>query len=754
MKNLRIKKLSAVISLVLVLTLVLGTMAIPAFAAEDQSESDKLVEIFYDKTIHEYYDDVYAAIYNYVVDQGLIIDAIAAIDEMIAAVEEYRAQIPEAPEMPEDPEEIPEEIPEDVWAEVPEVLDQLPPEMIEQLPPAVIEQVPADTIVQIKNEHPGLLEKIPDSVLDQIPQDTIDQLPDDLRAEIMGRLENYNGVVNAPVQPAVFTLRARATTNAYTEYVNYLNQLKQECDDLLATLVELKAILAGDDLNTWEGLVETVHYLEEELPVRIQSIKLTWAVLAGYVIEGVPFYNEETDPEQVREDLLAGIDALVKLENAINNDVIPAIDAALKALADIAYDPACTLFEIFLDKEIGTADELVNAMEIVAGMTKEEIKTRVYEILHDATHNDYEVDADSLYLAFGNIYARDSYVEVLAEMLGVAHLDKTNKDDSIEDFAGKVNDYAEDIKKADLITLNFGEVASLVEIAQNVYDAESDFRVDWETYMGSKAAEVEAKIKELLDKAYAELDKNGVNGDQAESIVSAIEQYAFKYVVYAVNVEKAAKQIAAINPDAMIVVIGAYNPVSEMTYTVGDTTIELGAYIDYLFDAFGVYDLAYAIVTEDFTYVDAPDVDVLLDEMVLSTELLAQLTLNNLMPSPEGHAYIAGQVYNAISNWTVVEKPDCVNPGLAERYCDKCGVTETKVLDPLGHIWGEWTVKSEATKDSPCIEHRFCERCGEEETRTVGGPADTGDLFGAIVILTITSGAALYLLTSKRKYFI
>ena len=96
-------------------------------------------------------------------------------------------------------------------------------------------------------------------------------------------------------------------------------------------------------------------------------------------------------------------------------------------------------------------------------------------------------------------------------------------------------------------------------------------------------------------------------------------------------------------------VVGAYNPLSDATYDYKGTVIELGSYVDYLFEAFCAYDLVYAIVTADITYVDAPNVDVMFDETELSTEMLAKIAANKLLPSGAGHKYIQEQIYNALN---------------------------------------------------------------------------------------------------------
>lgn len=762
MMNLRNRKLQAVIALVLALTLMLGAMPVTGFAASEEGESSKLVDSFYENVVNKYCNDIYAIAYEYALQSGLREAAIAKIDELIVMVEDYQTQIPEVPELPEDSEELPEdwpeEIPDDVWTEVPELLEQLPPEMIEQLPPSMIEQVPPTVIEELS---PEVLDKIPDSVLDKIPEDTIDQLPEDLRNEILGRLEQYNGFNNVPVQPLVYSLRARSsapsTTNGYTEYVKYINQLKQECAELLATLNELKAILEGDDLSTFEGLRDTVHYLEEELPERIERIQYLWFIIATYI-------DEDEDPETLKEDFLDGIAFAVEIEETIINDVVPAIDEAFQAAAEVLYDPTCELLEVFLDKKVSTVEDIENAINAISAMSEEERKARIEEIVFDATHADYDINDDSCYVAFGNTLVRNSYVELLAKKLGVDVINHSKSGMSIEQMAEQVSNYKKDILKADLITINFGEIDTFVDAINNVATSKVDYDIDWKSYLGENFTKIEEEIDAALSDVYAALSDNGIDGKRAEALVAAVEVYCYKYLVHAVNVQKVVDKVQEINPDALIVVVGAYNPLSNTTYNHNGEIIEFGTYMDYIFDAFGLFDLAYAIITDNVIYVDAPDVDVLLDEDELTAEVFAKINSLSLMPSADGHEYIKEQIFNALNicdhgfgEWVETKAPDCTEDGEETRTCSKCGKTETRIVDALGHDW-HWVVDKEPTKTENGLKHEECKRCGEKRNIDTVIPKleeipPTGDAVGAVAMVTIALGALLGLLVSKRKYF-
>ncbi len=69
-------------------------------------------------------------------------------------------------------------------------------------------------------------------------------------------------------------------------------------------------------------------------------------------------------------------------------------------------------------------------------------------------------------------------------------------------------------------------------------------------------------------------------------------------------------------------------------------------------------------------------------------------------------------------------EPTCTEAGSYDMvvYCEVCGEElsrETVTVDPLGHEWGEWVVTTEPTCTEEGEETRTCERCGETETRIV-----------------------------------
>ncbi|MBR5137097.1 MAG: hypothetical protein IKV30_03645 [Clostridia bacterium] len=585
MKNSFNRKFNVVLAVILAFAMVLGMLPISTLAY-NKTEGDKLVEMFYDEIVDEYYDDLYSFVHDQAVKYGLFDQAIAEIDSLIAQFEDVKAQIPA-----DVPEEIPEELPED-WPE-----------------------------------------EIPENWLEQIPQDLLDKIPADLLEELI------NKYGSGTTQPAsTYSLSSTSTDNEYTQYVAYVNQLRYEVDLAIDTLNELKDILEGDGFDTYEDMMETLGYVQEMLPERISEIELLWVLVAA-----------EADTEEIDvEKVLKAFEILENIEDELKNTVIPAADKALKTVAATVYDPACKVLEIFLDKNVDSAEQLVDAFEEVSKMSKEEIEARLKEIAYDATHHEYVIDSESYYVAIGNIYSRNGYVKMLATELDVDYKDLSKNNMTakkmVEDFAS----YKAEIAKADLITINFAEVESLLDIIDNAIAYGADYDIDWTQYFGADATKVEKEVDNLVAKLYPTFADQGVDQKYVDTVVGAIEYYVYTCVAHAFDLDNLVAEIKAVNPDAVVVVVGPYNPLNNTTFDYNGTTIEVGTIFDYLYAVFGAFDFVYAVVTEDITFVNVPDVQVELDSTVLTNDVLANISSITLMPSDEGHEYIADKIYDAL----------------------------------------------------------------------------------------------------------
>ena len=110
--------------------------------------------------------------------------------------------------------------------------------------------------------------------------------------------------------------------------------------------------------------------------------------------------------------------------------------------------------------------------------------------------------------------------------------------------------------------------------------------------------------------------------------------------------------IRKVNEDAVIVIIGMYNPFKGVTANMSGDTLDLSVfdeYINYLLDAFGMYGIGMELAAEEVDYVGARDVEIKKTEFSMFEVLgLMGGDVSALYPNEAGHAYIAEQITNAL----------------------------------------------------------------------------------------------------------
>lgn len=78
------------------------------------------------------------------------------------------------------------------------------------------------------------------------------------------------------------------------------------------------------------------------------------------------------------------------------------------------------------------------------------------------------------------------------------------------------------------------------------------------------------------------------------------------------------------------------------------------------------------------------------------------------------------------SKWKTTN-PTCTEAGKKTRKCSRCGKTQKKTIAALGHDWGDWYVLYAPVGATPGMEERECKRCHITEQREIPGtplPAD------------------------------
>lgn len=68
--------------------------------------------------------------------------------------------------------------------------------------------------------------------------------------------------------------------------------------------------------------------------------------------------------------------------------------------------------------------------------------------------------------------------------------------------------------------------------------------------------------------------------------------------------------------------------------------------------------------------------------------------------------------HKTFTKWVAVSKPNCTDPGTEQRECTVCGYKQTRLIDPVGHVFEDvWTVDVPAAKDREGVMSRHCKHC-------------------------------------------
>lgn len=304
------------------------------------------------------------------------------------------------------------------------------------------------------------------------------------------------------------------------------------------------------------------------------------------------------------------------------------------------------------------------------------------ERYYNATHADYTIFHDSLYVAIGDTatVAPGSYVDALAELLEIPHMTENlgALDLTVEEAINLVKDNADLIEKADLITLNFTNIlASRDMLSALVEDYDSDFTdvVNNTVDKGIDKALAELKERmvaygigenhidlvdragELVDRALVELNDRmiaeGMDEATVNMVMEATKTYAIDYITRAAWYPALVDAVYEINPDAQIVIVGTYNDLEGVAVEVGNREIEIGELTKCLIAVANLENLAQAFIGDEAIYVHASAVETVFEankyEDLNNLGYLMSILNDEMLPSEAGHAYIAEEIFEALN---------------------------------------------------------------------------------------------------------
>ncbi len=319
------------------------------------------------------------------------------------------------------------------------------------------------------------------------------------------------------------------------------------------------------------------------------------------------------------------------------------------------------------------------------------------ERLFDATHADITIFHDSLYVAIGDGTAAGGYVEKLAELMEIPHMTENlaANDMSVGDAIELVGQKADLIAKADLITLGFSNLTADKDL---ITALQGGHTTDWTGAVGEKVTNA---IRNGLDALRERLMADGYDVESVDELVKAASAYAFAYAARAMQYPELVKTIRDINPNAQIVIVGAYNELEGVVLTVAGHDVNIGKYTELLIRAANLENLMQAIHCDNVNYVSAFDVQTVFEENATELNNLGHLLsiLNDeMLPTEAGHAYIAEQIFNALNIeykiWGDVNgdrRVNCRDVRLLMRYVAEL-VTEEELDLTLADVNGDGRV--------------------------------------------------------------
>jgi len=487
---------------------------------------------------------------------------------------------------------------------------------------------------------------------------------DDVKAGIREQIDRVLGdidTVNADLACAIGHVE-NAAQIAYDEIVAEVTAVYEEAvAELQKALDELKAAYDAAAADVQKALDE----LKAAYDKAVADLQEKLAELKAAYDKAVDELTAAAD--KAISDLIAEaekqIAELGKLGDALN-DALDDVYAEIREELNAAQ----TAIEEMLKGQLESVKDLVKAIADLGmdGLTEivNELVEQINALIAEATTADLIIDDEFKYVAIGDSSAAaDSYVEMLAAALNAEALE--NGVDAIEvvNYAKAGNTVADeranlsDVSDADLITIGFSNVEFLSE-AVDAAMSEDAVELDWAAVVGAGNVQY---VELLLADVAEMIAENGIEGETAVVVNTAIEAYAYAAVQYAIELPELVNDINVVNPDAVVIVVGMYNPMDGVVITLDENvTLDISEYLDYLVDGVAVHGVAYSIISGNSIYVDASKVSTENTDSDLSILDLARMAyngFNTLYPSVAGDDYIAAEIADALNITYVKSEP-------------------------------------------------------------------------------------------------
>lgn len=422
----------------------------------------------------------------------------------------------------------------------------------------------------------------------------------------------------------------------------------------------------------------------------------------------------ENTAEALSPELKAELkDALIVAKNAVVDliDVAKTVEDVnsdtVKAAAAVAVSKIESV-KVIADKigEAGTLEDALLIKNLVVDAAKfalnaaNKLVDLLVAAIYDATHETIVIPCNG---AYNVAYVGDASVETYAA-------------DVAENLGAKMSDVA----SADMVLMGYSVYSATQFVNEQL---RSGKELNW-----AAVAEVvkDTNYVETASKAiYDKLIAAGIDSDLVDPIIVVLSSYVYAYAKYILDYPM---EVAEMNDDALVVVVGQYNPLKGVTLMAGDVAIDLGLCLESLVEASGLYNLASAMMMPNCIYVDVTDANVAtkMAPVAGSVEELLMLALNAEAQLPATGDEIEKAVMDALeviyAGHVAVEIPaveaTCTEPGCtAGTKCEVCGkiLDGCDVVPALGHKW-DGGVVTPADRYLDTLIIFTCERCGVTRT--------------------------------------
>ena len=693
----------------------------------------------------------------------------------------------------------------------------------------------------------------------QVVKDKLNELALDLLDRTLAELKEQSPYIDAYLYDYFYN-NPKEVIEFFTIYGPYIQEYAEEYGDEVLGLFAYLLYEYGDDavryiIENPEDAFENFRYWYNKYGVRILPMVKVYLDVLGveyYTIDdvnaaieklkdmakelGVNLNNELLN--RLNEALLQLKDKLESIEGAISDMTQQEIDALMNLIESIVKEiiDGAIFGEYITDEDsfyVAVTGENSAYAELLAGALGLGDKHAVmnwnnidYSVLAKADfvtleYNQSEISgfATNQLLAALALYGNDSLRGQVSE-----YLNSVLSDDLPEE---KVAEYRE-----------FVDNAILSVLEDSAFAGKETAALDWAGLLGEENV---AYIEAILDEFASELNKYGIDGnvvipvDMVKIIdryvpqagmtldifdnnpvfelsipVSDIVMLTFESYLYAnLKVQKEYTEIiveiAAMNPDVKIALLGQYNPFNNLE--IAGVTIPLADIYDRVNAVGSTISFAYALFLPNVTYVDISEVETTWDALEDAEEFL-KAYLSNPMGAEftdSANLYVMHQILNAYGltckhvydgctdldcnvcgelrdaaghNYTaVVTKPDCEHDGyttytcsncgdsyvadtvkaLGHKYdnacdadCNTCGATRT----PSEHVFGEWVRVLEPTTETLGREECTCQVCGFVLSQDIPKLIDDSLNPGEIVSIVIGTAVAASGIAAAAYFFI